>query len=241
MDMTATAEIRQLPAGARCFRLRRYYLVVGLLGAAFFSVMGVASTIAAYWNIDGSFPRPRLSALIFGLCGSGFLLLSVSLILAYFRERLFLTGKTIIQMGIIRTRAIDYAQVIHVKWRCWPVGGSIVVRTHFEKATIWLDNFTTKEREEIARFFRETFAHENQDNWPRFEDFTHRASSSQKRTSRNEILFTTLVFACFAGVFIYVGFIGLGIHFLIIGVINTVASFYCLWRLHTYKEPSRTP
>ena len=235
--MTSIGETRQLPAEVKCFRLRRYYIVVGVFCAVFFSIIGITSTVAAYWNIDGSFPRPKLAALIFGLFWSGFLLLAVWVILAYFRERLFLAGKTIVQLSIIRSRAIDCEHVILVKWRCWPVGGSIVARTHFEKITIYLDNFMAEEREEIIRFFRETFTPVIQDNWSRFEDFHHRFSSPQKFTSRREILATALMFVCFAGIFIYVWFAGLGTQYLFFGIINAAAAFYYFWRACTFKDP----
>src|SRR5438132_3763373 len=85
IDMTTDADIGQVSTNARCFRLRRYYLVIGVVCAALFAIMGVTSTLAAYWNIDGSFARPKLAALIFGTFWSGFTLLAVWVILAYFR------------------------------------------------------------------------------------------------------------------------------------------------------------
>jgi hypothetical protein len=165
------ADTRQLPAEARCFRLRRFYLVVGVVSAVFCSVTGAISTVVAYWNIDGSFPRPKLNALILGIFWSGFALLSLWVVLAYFRECLFLASKSVVQHGVFRSRTIDVDGVTRIKWRTWPVGGSIVVQTHSEKATIYLDNFTTEDRGRIIRFFRETFASEIQDNPLRFEDF----------------------------------------------------------------------
>lgn len=238
--MTTTVEIRQLPADAKCFRLRRYFLVAGIFCAVFFSVVGVIFTVAAYWNIDGSFPRPKLAAMLFGIFFSGFTLLAVWVILAYFRERLFLGSKTIIQRGIIRSKAIDFEQVIRVSWRCRPVGASIVARTHFDKVTIYLFNFKTGEREEIVRCFREVFAEEIQDNWPRFEDFTRRCSSPQKPTSRGILFISALTFLCFAGGFGYVWFVGLGIQYLFLGVINAAEELYCLWCFRTCKAPAES-
>jgi len=232
--MTTTTDKKQLPAEARRFGPRRFYLVVGVLCGVFFSVMGVDSTLAAYWNIDGSFPRPKLAALIFGIGWSGFTLLAVWIILVYFRERLYLANKTIIQNSVIRSRMIHSEDVVHVNWRRWPAGGSIVVQTPSAKIRIGLGSLTKEEREEIIRFFRETFARELQDNWPRFE--ARRLSPPQRLVSRGGILVTASVLMGFAGVFVYCWFAGLGGQYLFIGVINAVASLCYLWRLRTYKD-----
>jgi hypothetical protein len=232
--MTTTADKRQPPAQARRFGPRRFYLVVGVLCGVFFSVMGVASTLSAYWNIDGSFPRPKLAALIFGIGWSGFTLLAVWIILAYFRERLYLASKTVIQHSVIRSRTIYCKDVVHINWRRRPSGGSIVIQTPSAKVKIYLDNFTREEREEIIRFFRETFASELQDNWPRFE--ARGGSPPRRLVSRGGILVTASVLMGLAGVFVYCWFAGLGGQYLFIGVVNAAAALCCLWRLRTYKD-----
>jgi hypothetical protein len=196
--------------------------------------MGVASTLGAYWNIDGSFPRPKLDALICGVIWSSFTLLAVWIIFAYFRERLYLASKTVIQHGIIRSRTIHSEDVVHINWRRWPAGGSIVVQTPSAKIKIELGNYTREEREEIIRFFRERFASELQNNWPRFE--ARRLSPPRRLVSRGGILVTASVLMGFAGVFIYCWFAGLGGQYLFIGVVNAVAAPCYLWRLRTYKD-----
>src|SRR5262245_33709454 len=105
--MSATADIDPLPTDARCYRLRRYYLVVGVVCAVFFAAMGIASTVAALWNIDGSFARPQLAALIFGTFWSGFTLLAVWVIVAYFRERLYFGKAGVVQHGIFHSRSLQ--------------------------------------------------------------------------------------------------------------------------------------
>jgi hypothetical protein len=235
--MTTTADKRQPPAEARCFGPHRFVLVVGVLCGVFCSVMGVASTLAAYWNIDGSFPRPKLAALIFGIGWSGFTLLAVWIIFAYFRERLYLASKTVIQHSVIRSRTIYCKEVVRINWRRGrPSGGRIVIQTPSAKIKIYLGNFTREEREEIIRFFRETFASELQDNWLRFEDRARRLSPPQRLVSRGGIIVTASVLMGFAGVFVYCWFAGLGGQYLFIGIINVVAALCYLWRLWTYKD-----
>jgi hypothetical protein len=234
--MTTTADKRQPPAEARCFGPHRFVLVVGVLCGVFSSAMGVDSTLAAYWNIDGSFPQPKLDALFFGIGWSGATLLGVWIILAYFRERLYLANKTIIQKSVIRSRMIHSDDVVHVNWRRWPSGGSIVVQTPSAKIIIGLGNLKKGEREEIIWFFRETFARELQDNWLRFEDRARRLSPPQRLVSRGGIIVTASVLMGFAGVFVYCWFAGLGGQYLFIGVIIVVAALCCLWLLWTYKD-----
>ena len=51
--MSATPDIAPLPAPAKCYRLRRNYLLVSVVGGAFFAAIGVFSTLVAWFNIDG--------------------------------------------------------------------------------------------------------------------------------------------------------------------------------------------
>jgi hypothetical protein len=229
--MTTTADTGHGPTAVMCFRPRRYYLIVGVVSAVFFVMIGVTSTVVAYFNIDGSFARPRLAAMIFAVFWSGFTLLAAWRIAAYLRERLFLANNTIVQHGIFRSRTLDVGDVYQVKWRNWPVGGSIVVRTHSEKVKIHLDNFTKGEREEVVLFFRDTFADEIHDNWWHFEECAHSLSSPGKCVSRGAIVLIVAALMCFAGLFVYCWFAGLGAQYLFLGVVNAVAAIWYLCRL----------
>ena len=237
-DMTTTSDIRRLPTEAKCLRVRRYYLVVGVVGAVSIAVMGVTSTVVAYLNIDGSFARPQLAAVVFGVFWSGFTLLALWLIAAYFRERLILAKNTIVQDGIFRSRTLDVGDVLQIRWRRWPAGGSIIVRSHSQKFKIYLDNFTKAEREEVVFFIRETFAHEIQENWSRFEECARRLSAPERRFSRGGIIVIASVFMSIAGVFMYCWFAGLGVQYLFIGVVNAVAAIWYLWRFRVAKDRS---
>ena len=160
------------------FRPRRYYLIVGIVCAVFFAGIGVASTIAAYTNVDGSFARPTLCAFIFGGFWSGWTLLAGYLIAAYFRERLLLTEEIIVQRGTFRWRTISVADVVRIQWRTLPKGGSLVVRTHLQKIKINLDDFTKEKREEIMLFFREKFDAAIQENQLRFDHWARDETGS---------------------------------------------------------------
>ena len=71
--------------------MRPYFRNVGLIGTIFFVVVGLVSTLAAYFNVDGSFARPKLAALLFGLFWSAFTLLGIWLLLLYYKYRLLST------------------------------------------------------------------------------------------------------------------------------------------------------
>lgn len=229
--MSTIANTAELPAETRCLRLRRYYLIVGVVCAIGFATMGIASTVAALWNIDGSFPRPPLAALFFGTFWSGFTLLAVWMIAAYFRERLWFGKSAIVQRGIFLTRTLHSKDVLQIKWYIRPIGGSTVIRTHSSKATIYFHNFTRDEREALIRFLRETFAIEIQEGWSRFEENLRRlaAPATGKVVTRGGVIAIAVVLICFAGIFAYCWHVGLGGQYLGIGVVNAIAAIGCLW------------
>ena len=235
--MITTGDLDRLPTEARCFRLRRYYLFLGIVCAVFFAVIGIGSAVAALWNFDGSIARPKLAALIVGTFWFGCTLLAVWVIAAYFRERLFFGKTAIVQHGIFRSRTLELGEVLEIKWRAWPVGGSVVVRPHSQKATIYLDNFTRDECGELIRYLRETFAVEIQENWSRFEEVLRR-SALGKRGPRGGIITIAGLLMCFAGLFVYCWFAGLGRKYLFIGVVNGVAAPWYLWRIRLIKNDS---
>lgn len=222
--MSASAFIDHLPTRARCYRPRRYYLLVGVVYTVVFAAMGIVSMVVALWNVDGSIARPKLAALIVGTFWSGFTLLGVWIIVAYLRERLVIGEAVIVQRGICRTRALALPDVRQITWRARPVGGSVVVRTPSETATIYLHNFTLAEREELIRFFHEAFAAEIHENWSRFEEVVQRSSGPGKRASRGVKITVVALLMFHAVVFTYCWFVGLGTQYLIVGAVNAAGA-----------------
>jgi hypothetical protein len=153
---------------ATVYRIRNYYLAVGLTCTACFTAFGVVSTLAALWNSDGSFPHPLGFAVLFGVFWSCFSLLGIWLVLAYFRERLFVSDLGIRQKGCFRTRTLQFAQLITARWRTWPQNGSLVLKSPEQRIVVDFDNFQESERIELIEFFRQRLA-ESSENWIRFE------------------------------------------------------------------------
>lgn len=231
--MSTIVDTDQLPADARCFRLRRYYLVAGIVSAVFWAAVGIAFTVAALWSIDGSFDQLKRDALLFSIIWSGFVLLGVWMIAAYFRNRLFFANTAIVQRGIFRSRTFPVGEVLQIKWRSRPRGGSIVIRTHSERTTIEFSHFTRDEREELIRFVRESFAVEIQEDWPRFEDMVCKSSPRAKRAFLGRIITIAVLLMCYAGVLVYAWALGLGRQYLFIGVVNAVVGIWYLWRIRS--------
>ena len=234
--MHKSAEIAQPSPGTRVFRVRRKYLVVGVIGTLFCVAMGVESTVAAFWNLDGSFPRPKLAAFMLGSFWSCFTLLGVWIIAAYFRERLNLTDTGIVQQGIFRSKNLEFSEILQVQWRTRPVGGSVVLRTHWTKIRIELENFARDEREELIRFLRDRLPLEIQNNWSSFEVVPHCSPTPGKPVSRGAMIAISAIFLSFAVAFVYCWSAGLGTQFLFISVVNVVASIWSLWRTRWTKD-----
>ncbi len=70
------------------YRVHNAYLALGLLCTLFFAIMGITSVIAAWWNIDGSFPHPRAFAIVAGIFWSLLVLVGLWIIAFFYRARL---------------------------------------------------------------------------------------------------------------------------------------------------------
>ena len=219
---------RVTPGETMCYRLGREELYLGIVCAILFLAVGIGSAFVAYWNIDGSFERPKLSALIFGIFWLCPTLLGLWIILAYFRERLIVSEDAITQRGCFGTKSIAVPEVIRIDWKRLRHGGTIVARSRLSRITIHLGNFTREERDELIAFFHGTFATTIQEGWPRF--LEPAAKPLQLHPAAAAVL-CALLLAVFAGIFIYAWVAGLGIQWLAIGIINSLASLWYMWRL----------
>ncbi len=229
-----------LSTGQDGYRPRRYYLVVGIAGAIFFSTMAIASVVAAYWNIDGSFARPLLAANIFGVFWSAMLLLSVWVLLAYFRERLVVDRTTITQHGILRSKSLRIADATEIKWRRIPQGGSIIIRTANRKIKIYFDNFTTNQRDELISFLHDTFAPDIQQGWSLFAEAQMPPGPRRHQSSRATAAVCALLLFAIGGIFAYCWSVGLGPKWLVIGIGNALAGFWYIWRIWRFRAQRST-
>ena len=162
-----------------CYRMRSHFRNVGLICTAFFAVVGLVTTFAAYFNVDGSVARPKLAALIFGLFWSAFTLLGIWLLLLYHRYRLYFNDSSLRQVGVLRNKQAQLNLIDQMKWRRYPQGGSIRITGSFGVLTIELGNFESRQREQLIARIRELITDSKQVGWQAFTE--QYADTPQKR------------------------------------------------------------
>jgi hypothetical protein len=188
---------------AACYRLGRQYVVLGIVCTAGFLAMDIVSVYVSCWNVDGSFARPKLAALICGVFWSSWTLLGLWLIVAYFRERLFVTTDSITQHGCIRKRTINFPDVVHVVWKRLPQGGSVVVRIQLARIKIYLANSTRVERDQLIVCLRSAFSPDIQEDWSQFLEY--RCQPRARRIPKKSRVTATI---CALLLFMFGGFFG---------------------------------
>ncbi|MBN2024270.1 MAG: hypothetical protein JW809_15915 [Pirellulales bacterium] len=213
-----------------CYRIRPYYRNVGFGGAAFFLFMGVASTLFAALNADGSFRHPGLAALLFGVFWSFLFLLGVWTLLVYYRYRLFTNDHAIRQIGVIRDDHVELDWVDELQWRRVPVGGSVRVSGVFGVVKIELNNFSSADRERLISYLRGAVAETRQTGWDEFRALFSDSPEKRRRRQRVRVLLF-LVLVAHAVAFAVVGALGRDVKYLVLSVINALAAAYLFWEL----------
>jgi len=228
------------PATA-CYRPGPQYLIVGVVCLTFFLAIGIGSVCVAYWNVDGSFGRPKLAALVFGVFWSFWVLLALWLIVAYFRERLFMTPNAITQQGCILKRTVISSDAIQIVWRRFPRGGSVIIRSHFYRIKIYLSNFTGDEQDQLIAYLREMFSPTIQENWTRFIEARLQPVSRQApRKSRGAAIICALLLFSLASILGYCWLVGLGVQWLIVALLNALGGAWYVWRIVKFQDQPST-
>lgn len=213
-----------------CFRMRPYFRNVGLICTVFFAVVGLVSTLAAYFNVDGSFPRPKLAALVLGIFWFAFTLLGVWLLLLYYKYRLLVNDSMLRQIGVLRDDQADLNLVDELKWRCFPQGGSIRISGIFGVLKIELGNFNTADRERLIAFFRQTITETRQLGWQKFND-QFADTPDKRRRSRRFRVFLIFIIGIYAIAFGMVGVVWGNMLCLVVSGVNGLMTAY-LFREH---------
>ncbi len=225
------------------YRLRQYFRNIGIVCTAFFLCAWVASVLAAYINIDGSFARPALAIAIFSVGWGGFTLLGVWLILAYVKYRLFLNDTTIRHAGVLSSRSISLDTIEELKWRLFPLGGSCVLTSAGARIKIEFGNFTKAERSDLITYLRGRVSESRQANWDLFHDhlLAHSPETARQQRSAKRVFILTLF--GFAMVFAVLWFWGHGGRFLAISLVNAVVGAWAAFRdrqTNGAEQPSQT-
>ena len=151
------------------FRLRRSYLLLGVLCTLLFAAMAIVSVLGIYFEAPA---ERRAAALAVGLGIAAFWLafmaLGVWVLLAYWRERLVVRDGEIDCVGVIRRKRIRVPEIVSARWRCWPAGGSLVLKTASTRLALDLANYQSDEQRRLIRFFREAVPSPLQSGWGLF-------------------------------------------------------------------------
>ena len=204
-----------------CYRLRPFCRNLGIACTILFVAMGLVSTLAAYFNVDGSFGRPYLAALVFGLFWSAWVVLGIWLILLYYRYRLFTNDTALYQVGVIREQHADLNLVNEMKWRTRPMGGSVRLSGQFGVVKIEFAGFESAQRKELISFLRHAIDDSRQPGWQefckRFED-----SPEGREHSRRSRFWLAVFFLANAVAFFMFWIAGFGVVHLAASILNAV-------------------
>lgn len=213
----------------KTYRHQRNLLSQAIMCLVFFSLVDVASVTVALLNPDGSFDRPVVSAIVFGTFWTAWVLLSLYLLVAYFRERWTLSDDGVSVQGVVWFRSLPVADVTSVRWAGYPAGGSVVLQGAGQKLVLWLSNSPKDEQTEIVEFVRSRFPLEIQTGW---EDYVAARDRVRKPAvkSRWVAVFCALLLAGCGGAFLYCWWIGLGVHWALIGQMILLGAVWYLLR-----------
>lgn len=161
--------------GTECYRIRPFLLYLGIIFSVLFATLGIASVSTALANADKSFPHPVRFALFFGVVWGAATCSGLLLLFGYFRERLWITPRAIVQQGFIFRRAIPVMAITHLKWHGQPSGGKVVVHHPLGRIVVYFANFTTGSQADLITYFRNVVPAERQQGWnAAFETKVHR-------------------------------------------------------------------
>jgi hypothetical protein len=143
-------------------RLKKSHRNIAIICPIFFVGMMTGSSYVALSN--GSI----LGSLVLGGFWGFWVVLSAMLLLSCYRESLFVDDGKIIQTGILRRREMAFSDIVSVRWRIMPVGGSAVLRSSAEKIKVTFDNFELEQKRWLIRLLRLSLPQSIQQDWERF-------------------------------------------------------------------------
>jgi len=220
-------------------RVRKSFLIWGVLCAIFFIAFGTWSVFAAALNIDDSFPHPFSMAVFAGVFWGAWFILSLYMIAAYYREKLTVTSRSITHQGVLRTRTTAISDITSAKWRAWTNGGSIVIRYPNSRIKIHFDKFLMDEREQLITGLRELLPEDCQYNWDVFVRSQPLAPTHPQKSRSSAILCMALFFIT-AAVFVYFWHIQFGPWFLVIGVACGLVGLWYSFRIFRFVPDSES-
>ncbi|WP_425396976.1 hypothetical protein [Aeoliella sp.] len=147
----------------RSFRLRKDYLHSAIWPGGLFGSVFLASLLASV--LDRELTLAWLALASFWLI---FVLIAGYLLLAYYREQLDIDDRSVRKQGVFSTGELLLDSSANLKWRCWPVSGSVVAQLPLGRIAIDLANYERDERVALIDYLRQAVPAEQQTGWEEF-------------------------------------------------------------------------
>jgi hypothetical protein len=140
----------------------RKYFWTAIFFVAFFGIVDVGTVAIAFFNVDGSFARPYLGAVIFGAFWSAWVLLSLRMLTIALRYELIVSHDGLEQTGAFRSQRLHFDELHSARWRGRPQAGRIVLRSSVERMVVDFSRFSNQDRTEVIDHLRERIRAEKQ-------------------------------------------------------------------------------
>ncbi|MEX0716926.1 MAG: hypothetical protein WD066_10075 [Planctomycetaceae bacterium] len=231
--MNADQDSTTHPDEPREFRCKREIFWWGIFSASVAFAFAIVSTLAALWNIDGSFTRPLLAAAVMGGFWSFIGLGGVWMIAASVYERLYVSRDCIRMTDVFRSRAMKLDELNHARWR--RLRGNLVLRDAAGRVVVHFANYA--QRLELIQLLRDRIDRGLQEDWDEFASQFLRSRDEARRDARRAFRLYAAVLFAFAAVFAYVAIANRPDergYLLIVGV-NVAGGIACL--LWARREP----
>lgn len=212
------------------YQMRPYFRNVGISVVLFSGGMTIVSLIGWFNQAPNDPVNMPLVVAFFFL----FSWLGIYLFFLHARYCLLIGDSTVRQTGVFGVQQVDLSSVIELKWRCFPEGGSVVLKERTSSLSIELGNFEQKDRQNVIEFLRRNIADSRQTGRQPFDE-TFSDTPEKKRMSIRIHFILVLIFVVHAVVFGVLWASGAGLVFLFCGGLNAIGAAY-LWSSYRPKS-----
>jgi len=113
-------------------------------------------------------------------------------------------------------------------------------RTANRKIKIYFDNFAANQRDELIAFLHGTFAPEIQQGWSVFAESRVPSDPRRPQKSRAAAAVCALLLFAIGGILGYCWLVGLGVKWLVLGIVNALAGLWYVWRIWKFRVQPTT-
>ena len=131
-------------------------------------MLGVIGTYAAFFNIDGSFPKPILAAACIAAFALTWVLITVWATLFYARHKVTIDQQEMKIVGAFTTTNIRLDLIEEVRWQKIGELSRVVLISNSGRAVIDLDNFSKHDKKQITNFVRSIIPLQKHVGWEKF-------------------------------------------------------------------------